>query len=130
MKYKFRAWDKEKKYMIKNALVSFDGKVICVICNPEHEELTDKVELMQFTGLFDKNGKEIYEGDIVMINHPQDASGDFTNKPGIVFYWDEEGAFYHGHISVKNGSTRPPKRMWEHCEIIGNKFENPELLKE
>ena len=73
------------------------------------------------TGKKDIKGKEIFEDDLVMVNHPQDRSGDFTNSLQRVFYWEEEGRFYHG-----NGE-RPPKRMWEYCEVVGNIHDNPEM---
>ena len=60
---KFRAWDKENKVMIYPKGILFDGRVVnfnCGILEPFEE-----YELMQFTGLYDKNGKEIYEGDII-----------------------------------------------------------------
>lgn len=82
----------------------------------------ENVSVMQFTGLHDKTCKEIWEGDVVLINHPQDFTKDFTNSKQKVFWCDEEAAFYHG-----NGA-RPPKRMWEYCEVLGNIYENPELL--
>lgn len=88
----------------------------------------DPATVGQYTGLADRHNVEIYKGDIVRINHPQDTTGDFTNKLGRVFWWDEEGGWYHGHESVKDGSGRPPKRMWPFTEVVGNVYDNPELL--
>jgi len=88
--------------------------------------------LMQFTGLLDKNGKEIYEGDIVVqAKDYQDTLGQegnhlvqffrgtfvLTNKAGG---WARGGMFEH--LADVNGE-------YARCEVIGNIYENPELLQ-
>lgn len=107
---KFRAWD------------SLQGKMIFSepdIMNFFHKAFMDNV--MQFTGLLDKNGKEIYEGDIL---NQQD--GWYR-----IIEWDEGCG---GFIGVAIGKDVYEK-YWnnlgerdESAEIIGNIFENPELL--
>jgi len=72
-------------------------------------ELSDDFGLMQYTGLKDKNGKEIYESDIV-------ARDDSRETHEIIF---EHGSF------KEKGSTWLYSTSWE---IIGNIYENPELL--
>lgn len=126
---KFRAWDGELKEMIGPEEVlscSFIG------LNGEWLGLSDLLkgeggfELMQYTGLRDKNGVEIYEGDILK------AVDGYT---GLIIYRAESAQFVGFNIGKEfteeefdtlytvNGS-------FNSAEVIGNRFENPELLKE
>lgn len=84
----------------------------------------------QFTGLMDKNGKRIFEGDI--IRHYDDNPYAGIEEKGVVF-WDEEflcfrrtsnGGFHHGKVDTYRLSAK--------CdyEVIGNIHDNPELLRE
>lgn len=80
----------------------------------------DDYELIQYTGLKDKNGKEVWEGDIVL-----QLSNSIKKKPELVVF--EKGCF---HAGFHDGSStmRRPKLLSSKVEVIGNKFENPELL--
>jgi len=111
---KFRAWNKKdsnlKDRMIQQATITNNGLVVM----PDGDEWD--IPLMQYTGLKDKNGKEIYEGDIVMGMH-----GD-TAVIGQVRYTEESiYPTYGWDIMIQY----PQKSI----EVIGNIYENPELLK-
>jgi uncharacterized phage protein (TIGR01671 family) len=116
---KFRAWNKEAEVMHNWDEI---GKVL-------HAKYFDDwiaeggIELMQYTGLKDKNGKEIYEGDVIRGEDPLDYFlKDITQ---VVVEWLECGAWYP--FACDHDYEPYPKP--EHCEVIGNIYENPELLK-
>lgn len=84
---------------------------------------TDHCPVMQFTGLQDKNGKEIYERDILEALHP-----GYLNESGKkIVYWREEDACYY--LKPVDASGFLPISFFEEVEVIGNIYENPELLK-
>ncbi len=130
---KFRAWDMDKKEMfvpmylcqMDTLIVPFDGDYPSDVYPKSRP-----VELMQFTGLKDKHGKEIYEGDIVKA---------FADKKHPFYYevmFDEKTACYWGNPKQLEHSvtTRKPLyevvEIFENCEVIGNIYENPELIRE
>jgi uncharacterized phage protein (TIGR01671 family) len=91
-------------------------------------------ELMQFTGETDKNGKEIYESDIVKISKPnyaydEDDSPDEPKWIEIISYieYRNHGFWVHDESFGWEGEDLWD---WELIEVIGNIYENPEILKE
>ena len=116
---KFRAWDKiTKKYFYSGTLDN--GDVLVIHLDGEIEISSDdtyKPEdfiIEQFTGLRDKNGREIYEGDILSMENQPHRTG-VVEFSGNGYWIKEEFANYI-----------PAESM---CEIIGNIHENLELLK-
>ena len=122
---KFRAWDKKCNEMFKDTFaITESGQVIIVeqksvFDTPEYV-FTDDLIIMQSTGLTDKNGKEIFEGDVVRFHTPQ------LTTIGVVVFVKNEACFkvrndFGGHwVTVFH--TR-------YFEVIGNIYQNPELLE-
>ena len=78
--------------------------------------------VMQFTGLLDKNGKEIYEGDIFQFHYNDGPGGR-----GVVFWHDEMAAYmWHPADHDESMSTLMPE--YQVMEVIGNIYETPELI--
>lgn len=124
---KFRAWDKEKRYMYDVRLLYQSGDVGVIeirtddgITPYESEEVLykDTIELMQFTGLKDKNGKEIYEGDI--LGWIKTGNNKLQVQP--VWYSNDDCAFMLGKRGYLTAVALP-------FEVIGNIYENSELIK-
>jgi len=112
---KFRAWDKSSGQMANFTLsdiTDMGTEVFGGTPDVTYWDL-DEVEIMQFTGLLDKNGKDIYEGDIIT-----DANG---SKWEIKFGDGNFGCFY------PNGEWHKPTKDFR--EVIGSIYQNPELLK-
>lgn len=125
MNYKFRIWDSElnKWASVKNLLLTRIGENTFYSLPTED---TKRFVLQLFTGLTDKNGKEIYEGDII-----KSSRGNYYYKNFIadVKYSTYSGGFY-ANILVSLGENINLLQDDSHkIEVVGNIFENPNLLK-
>ena len=138
-KIKYRAWDKENKKMQEVSSIKFDEKEVGYIYEmqiPEHNIEADEcfldfdeVELMQYTGLKDKNGKEIYVGDILKsesgawlceVDSPSFAGFDFKIiKAPAGCDWQIGDNFLLSELRINEARY----------EVIGNIYQNKDLLK-
>lgn len=125
---KFRAWNPTARCMYENVMI-FEDKMVIASHQIFHgkdgdpfieptiyqiESSLHKWPVMQFTGLHDKDGKEIYEGDILIWNK--------NTKCVVVFENGSFGGRFNGHD--KNNSWINLSVL----KVIGNVFENPELM--
>lgn len=122
---KFRAWDTEGKLMRTIFLINSKGVPLDVGFGKPEPKLKNEFVLMQYTGLKDKNGNEIYEGDIL----------SYCNKEAILLMkWGENDAgFVYEILAEKNENVIAYDirlyRSEVEFEVIGNVFETPELLE-
>lgn len=125
---KFRVWDKSKKMLVYPSESQMDSVVLDLnnkhwaifdrhlpIANRICGSADDSGTLMQYTGLKDKNGREIYEGDIV----------DFGEGVNLPIQWAWNSYNFHNTSDWDITNHEPEKEF----EIIGNIYENHELIK-
>ncbi|MFY4480778.1 YopX family protein [Latilactobacillus sakei] len=117
---RFRAYIKDEGRLLNVNLIDFDDEYVRVwdeYGENEEECFLKDCELMQYTGLKDGNDTEIYEGDIVI------RIDDSSDKVSLVKYMDSGARFTANRVSM----YQPDERR--NYQIIGNKFQNPELLE-
>ena len=152
---KFRAWDKEQNQMVSVSdvnltpyclMLSLEGNLFDEAYDREDDGIVnDKFILMQFTGLHDKNGTPIYEGDIIIwgdkgarekgtalhvtVEFKSGCFGIFDGKRFHEFYhycadkWDDS------EITYDMWGELPIEKYFRACfEVIGNIYENKELI--
>ena len=124
---KYRVWHKTWEEMGKVMRIRFDDDanvttVLFIGKGLGVNEKIDKFELMQSTGLRDKNGKEIFEKDIL----------DYNGRKVIVKWHGSYACFIYEFVDELNNRTtewQPLYLSYYKFEIIGNSLENPELLE-
>lgn len=122
---RFRAWDVHNMEMFTNdQLIIWNGNVYAndpgkISVGKMRGWSIDEKYLMQSTGLFDKNGVEIFEGDIVH------AYSEGARLIGVIEYFDNAYC-----IKDKNGIYNPLWINAEHYEVVGNIWEDGELVEE
>lgn len=129
---KFRAWHKTWEEMGKVKRIRFDDDanvttVLFIGKDLGVNAKIDEFEIMQSTGLKDKNGKEIFEGDIIRYNIDV---VDIKRHPTLGFYTVLDGreGFFGDGMSIDD-FEEDAKEFSKTAEIIGNIYENPELLE-
>ena len=143
---KFRAWDRTKQKMhyqsrfahFSDFYIKLEGGIRMAIGTmsdaevKDFEEKTDNqpsIILMQFTGLSDRNGMEIYEGDIISFHKKKKPIGvvEFDKFRGFCLKWDASTAKIRDEI-LSDGMPGNLESKGSPWELIGNIYENPELL--
>lgn len=126
---KFRIWCKQTETLKTVSKIGFNEGKLWYVEDEDHEtqppyfEDDDDWVLMQYTGLKDCNGEEIFEGDLVK---------DFINEKTYQVFWDDYGMFIFTELNSTTGGLDyyqlEDEASMNCLMVIGNIYENPELL--
>ena len=140
----YRAWHKAEKVMCEVSLINFElgafligvkpGKgEICgdqIVIAPDNGRFCywDEIEMLESTGLKDKDGVNIFEGDILQITDP---NWDVNKDENHIVKWDDEASCYPIYVSIGDYDVTSlgwANQMDYGFEVIGNIHENPDLV--
>ena len=133
---KFRAWRTDEKYMVTSDVGALTALRNCYgnkglaeqagFSNIDNQPNPDKFILMQYTGRKDINDKEIFEGDIVSFDDCTSTESGYCERGciGVVEWCNETASF-----EVSNRLSAESYEVLDECVIIGNIYENPELME-
>lgn len=121
---KFRAWLKKEQKMDNEIdhISWLEDELYCIGDGITYMVLAEDLVLMQSTGLKDKNGKEIFEGDIV----------DYKGRKAVIKWHGSYASFIYRFVDELNKRSAewyPLYLAYLKCEVIGNIYENPEPLE-
>lgn len=118
---KFRAWNKKNAIMVPVLELTLGADWIV---NEKFSCFDGETILMQYTGLKDKNGKEIWEGDIVRCTDKYEK--EYYYK---VSWVNHMAGFFYTDDTCKEDEWMEHVGLYEYEEVIGNIYENSELLE-
>lgn len=133
---KYRAWRTDEKYMVTSDVGALTALRNCYgnkglaeqagFSNIDNQPNPDKFILMQYTGRKDINDKEIFEGDIVSFDDCTSTESGYCERGciGVVEWCNETVSF-----EVSNRLSAESYEVLDECVVIGNIYENPELLE-
>ena len=124
---KFRAWDKKLKCMYSTDSISLciDGEICYLDTDGEWvTDMSNRIMMMQYTGLKDCQGIEIYEGDIIGFDDCTSTESGYWEQQciGVVEWCDETVSF-----EVSNRLSAESYEVLSECLVVGNIYENPDL---
>ena len=137
---KFRAWDKQLNIITDVVCLNLGTWNDVILIHPDskivhrqetYNQKTENIELMQFTGLRDRLGKEIYEGYVVKVGSKKWFDKGYTTNEEVTIGIDGVSfgnkkpfaKIYAGEVSGQEAN------YYDTFQIIGNIYENPELTK-
>ncbi|HDK8090338.1 TPA: hypothetical protein PT687_002507 [Staphylococcus aureus] len=131
---KFRAWDKYEKILLEVHGINYDAKGVWTKEMIDDEDngdfiLFSEIELMKSTGLYDKNGIEIFEGDIIDKGYSNLEIEERIGYVQLDVGADSTGDSHEQWLGWITNNGDSLLDVCEHCTVIGNIYENEDLIK-